>query len=380
MLQNKKRASWKWLFLGLAILLIALPLAGCGKDDNASGNNTGAADEPKDTGKVVATYKGGKVTDKQLTSFLGAHKFFSHDPMYAYYEMMPEFKESLLRQLIATRLLVDDLDKKDKDESADQAKKDVDEMEKSIKSDEASKKQFDQVMDELNIKTDDLAAYMASQYSLQKYFEKKYTETEVKKKYDEEIAKNKNAYVSTATVRHILVKLTDEAGKEVRTKEEALKRAAEVQLKLKNGGDWVALAKEYSDDPGSKDNGGQYADANIDGWVENFRKHAIEQPIGEIGEPFETEHGYHVMVVEKRNPNDYASVKGTVKGQMANEFFTKYIQDELPKLDTKIDLPKEEPAATAPEEGDAGADAEAGNAGADAEAGNDSGKDAEAKK
>ncbi len=58
---------------------------------------------------------------------------------------------------------------------------------------------------------------------------------------------NKDAY-TIASVRHILIGLNDPASSEnkaLRTKEEALKRAKEVQQKLKNGEDFAKLAKEY---------------------------------------------------------------------------------------------------------------------------------------
>jgi foldase protein PrsA len=349
MLQNnKQKMSMKGLLIGLVLILA---LVGCGNnnsEDTGNSGNTGdggtTAGQTVDPSKVVAEYEGGSVTNGELTAFLGAHKFFNYTEMYAYYEMMPDFKESMLHQLIAMRLIVQDLPTGEKDASGEQAKSDIAQITESIESDEASKEQYKQLMDQLMIGTGDLENYMVSQYNLQKVFESKYSDEDAKKKYEENLAANPNAY-TIATVRHILVGMTDNTtGEEIRTKEEALKRAQDAQAKLKSGGDWTALAAEYSDDPGSKENGGQYTDVDVSKWVENFKNAVLEQPVGEIGAPVETEHGYHVILVEKRSVNEFETVKNDVKSNLINEFFSNYIEVDVPKLITKTELPAAEVA------------------------------------
>ena len=168
------------------------------------------------------------------------------------------------------------------------------------------------------------------------------------------------ANYATVTVRHILVatKTTDETTqeeKELRTSEEALARAKEVKAKLEAGGDWAALAKEYSDDPGSKDTGGLYADKKNGSWVEEFKQAAYKQEIGVIGDPVETEYGYHVILVEKRDTPAFDKLSDTdkeaVKSAVAYTHMNKFMTDELPKQEIVIKLPKTEeetPASDAP--------------------------------
>ena len=80
------------------------------------------------------------------------------------------------------------------------------------------------------------------------------TEEEIKAEYDKAPAD-----FNVVSVRHILIGTIDpNTGAELKTDEEALKLAKEVKAKLDAGGDWNALAKEYSTDTGSKDNGGLY--------------------------------------------------------------------------------------------------------------------------
>lgn len=344
MWQNKKKP----LAVGLAVLLLALLLSACGG------------------GATVAEYEGGTVTEAEFDGFLGANKFFNYNEMYSFYEMMPDFKESMLHQYIATKLLVSEVNK-DAVKSADKrAKDDLKSMLASIKADQESRKSYQQFLDEHSMEEKHLEQYVANQYKLEELFAGKFTDEEVRAKYDEQIAADKNAYITTATVRHILVSTSDPNTQEdIRTLEEAHERALEVYQKLKDGGDWGELAKEYSDDPGSKENGGQYANENVDRWDPAFRQASIEQPLGEIGEPFESSFGYHVMVVEERNSNDFESVKNAVRGQMANAVYTEYIE-KVPDLITVVNLPEPEeevPGEETPEDGASEGEAPEGEAG-----------------
>lgn len=342
MLPNDANRRIRKLTAVLAAVLALLLLSACG----GKGGGENAA--------PVAEYEGGTVTESEFNGFLGAHKFFNYSEMYMFYEALPDFKRTMLDQYIAIKLLTADLDKEKKDESAKRAKEEMKGIETSLKLNRDMRDNFDAFMEEHNMVKGDLEQYIADQFNLQAVMDVKFTDADIRAKYDEEIARDKNAYVTTATVRHILVSTTDLEGNEVRTMEEAHERAKEVQAKLKNGGDWVALAKEYSDDPGSKDNGGQYVDQAIDMWVPEFRQAALEQPIGEIGEPFQTDYGYHVMVVEDRSSNAFDDVKGLVKNQLVSEFFSDFIENEVPKRITAVHLP--EPEETDGEDEAAGED------------------------
>ena len=94
--------------------------------------------------------------------------------------------------------------------------------------------------------------------------------------------------------RHILVK--DE------------KTAEEVRQQLLNGGDWVALAKKYSTDPGTKDKGGDLGWFGRGQMVKPFEETAFSLKVGEISKPVQTQYGWHVIQVlghEDRPLNNY---------------------------------------------------------------------------
>jgi parvulin-like peptidyl-prolyl isomerase len=104
------------------------------------------------------------------------------------------------------------------------------------------------------------------------------------------------------SVRHILVTVKQGEGKPGLSDVEAKARIAKIQAELKKGAKFADLAKKYSDDPGSKENGGLYADADPSGWVPEFGKAAQTQPVGKVGAPVKTTYGYHLIKVEGRKP------------------------------------------------------------------------------
>jgi peptidyl-prolyl cis-trans isomerase D len=85
-------------------------------------------------------------------------------------------------------------------------------------------------------------------------------------------------------VRHILVK----------TKEQAL----DIKKQLESGADFAALAKKYSEDPGSKDTGGLYKNTQRGRMVPEFDKAAFELAVGKISDPVQTSFGFHILKVD----------------------------------------------------------------------------------
>ncbi|WP_243323226.1 peptidylprolyl isomerase [Geothrix sp. SG200] len=105
-----------------------------------------------------------------------------------------------------------------------------------------------------------------------------------------------------ASVRHILVSVKREGEEKGLSEAAAKAKIAKIQAELKKGAKFDALAKKYSDDPGSKENGGLYEDADPSTWVPEFGAAARTQPIGKVGAPVKTQFGYHLVKVESRKP------------------------------------------------------------------------------
>ena len=97
---------------------------------------------------------------------------------------------------------------------------------------------------------------------------------------------------------HILIAVKENASPEDTLA--AYKKAEEVKKKLKNGGDFSALAMEYSDDPSAKTNGGDLGYFTAFYMVYPFESAAYNTKEGEISEIVRSKFGYHVLKVTDR--------------------------------------------------------------------------------
>lgn len=326
-----------------AVMLIAL-IAGCGKRDNEGQGAPGS-----DEGNVIATYKGGQVTDVEFDKYAALLQIVS--PEQAMYISIPQFKEQMVTQYITTNALIGQASKEqraDADKEADEFKA---QLEKALK----TQKELKDHMDQSKLSVNDARSIYSNMLTIQKFATGKIEELKGKVTEDEVKAEFKEnpTQFNTVTLRHILIGTVDpQTQKQLHTDEEALKIAKEVKGKLESGGDWKQLAKQYSTDDGSKENGGLYDKQSPDNWVPEFKEAANTQEIGKIGEPVKTEYGYHVIKVESRETvTGYEALKPEQKDQLKQGVSAKkldeFITAEQDKLDIKVTLP-EEPAPTAP--------------------------------
>jgi len=147
---------------------------------------------------------------------------------------------------------------------------------------------------------------------------------------------NKDKFIQ-ATTKHILLKTTDEQGadlpeaklKEVKTQIDKLTR------ELKNGANFDEYMKKYSQDTGSKDdvNGFTFGKGQM---VPEFETAAFTQDIGKIYLPVKSQFGYHIVLVTKREPVAFETVKGECSEIAFGEWFKK--QTEIWKADAKINI------------------------------------------
>ena len=114
---------------------------------------------------------------------------------------------------------------------------------------------------------------------------------------------DKKSMPDSVKVRHILVGITDpQTGQMRRTDSAAKKTIDSLFTVLKAGGDFGALALGFSDDQGSKANGGEYnfssMDMNLD---KDFANFIFNKPTG-AREVVKTSFGYHIIeVLNQRN-------------------------------------------------------------------------------
>jgi foldase protein PrsA len=351
MLPNKKIGQARWFVGMIALILVISLLSGCGKTNSGASatsspnatNGPNATKGPKDT-EIAGTYKDGKVTYGELNKFIETSSFLSQQSAQA--KGTPGFDEYMLKQYVLLKVLnarASDASKKDAEAKV---KTQMDAFQKYY---DTNKAQMDPAMKAANIALADIQSYFSMTLIALSDMGTKVTDQQIKDEYDKKIKADPYAF-TTASLQHILVMLkdpTDQTGqKDLRTKDEALKRALEVKGKLDKGGDFAALAKEYSDDPGSKDKGGKYDDTPISTYVDAFKKAAAELPLNKISDPIETEYGYHVMEVLSRTNQTVDQAKESIRSSLEDGLINDFMKNEFPKLDYKSAIPTPSPAPT----------------------------------
>jgi parvulin-like peptidyl-prolyl isomerase len=167
---------------------------------------------------------------------------------------------------------------------------------------------------------------------LDEFFTKKIliSEEDVQKAYRED---------KTASVRHILMRTQ---GKDNAEKEEIHKKMEGILSRIKNGEDFAELAKAYSEDTGSKDNGGLYENFGRGQMVKPFEQAAFSVPVGEISDIVETSYGYHIIKVIDRNketrPLDEvrSEIEGHLRQMQQNDVYKAHIEQLKENASFKI--------------------------------------------
>ena len=150
-------------------------------------------------------------------------------------------------------------------------------------------------------------AYLKRRALRELYFDKiikgSVSDADARKLYDEQVQKLKPEEEAQAS--HILVATEAEA--------------KDLREKLKNGGDFAALAKEHSKDPGSKDTGGDLGFFTRGQMVPQFEEVVFSMNKGDVSDPVQTQFGWHIIkLVDKRTkaPPAFEVVKDRILQSM----------------------------------------------------------------
>ena len=160
----------------------------------------------------------------------------------------------------------------------------------------------------------------------------KFTDEQLKKEYDELVTKLPKKQEMKAA--HILVENEDQA--------------KEIQAKVNAGENFAELAKAYSLDPGSKDQGGDLGWFEAGMMVPEFSAAAAALKPGETTkEPVKSQFGYHIIKLEETRdvpPPAFEAVKPQVEGMMQQKAVEKLVNDT--RAAAKVEIKKAaEPAA-----------------------------------
>jgi parvulin-like peptidyl-prolyl isomerase len=142
-------------------------------------------------------------------------------------------------------------------------------------------------------------------------------------------------------VRHILIAEKGENGQV--DFEKSKTEAGRIYAELQGGADFAALAKQFSEDPGTKDSGGKYTVVRGQN-VPEFEEVSFELKQGEISRPVKTTYGYHVIEaispIRKSETTPIAKVRASIRAtllqQKRTEVMTAWVEDLGKKYKGKV--------------------------------------------
>ncbi|PKJ53315.1 peptidylprolyl isomerase PrsA [Bacillus sp. SN10] len=256
------------------------------------------------TSVIALSACGTSSSDKIVTSKAGD---ITKEDFYT--QMKQQYGKQVLNNMVMEKVLIKNYKVEDKD-----VDKKFDEMKKQYGD------QFDTLLKQQGIKEETIKNGVRAQLAQEKAIEKTITDKELKDNYKPEIKAS-----------HILVK--DEA------------TAKKVKEELGQGKSFEELAKQYSEDTGSKEKGGDLGFFGPGKMVKEFEEAAYKLKKDEVSEPVKSQFGYHIIKVtdikepEKSFEQSKADIKKEIvqKKSQDGEFMNDLMMKEIKKADVKVD-------------------------------------------
>jgi len=288
--------------------------------------------------RKVVTFEGGDVTQGELDEFAERNGFGNlskDDPQYqtAVQQIMPQLVGIEIAKAYAQEQNITVSDK-EVDREIAKIKEQVGKQARSSGQDMSNQEAYEQALKQNNITEDQLREDIRENLPVQKVQERVTgdaapSDKEIQNYYE----KNKEAQFTTPEqrcVRHILFN------------KDQKEKAEDVKQKLENGGDFAKLAKEYSQDPGSAEKGGDLGCLGKGETVPEFEQAAFGAKQGEIVGPVKTEFGYHILKVtdvKSEQARSLQEVESQIRSQLAtekqSEAFNKWIEEQKKERDVK---------------------------------------------
>lgn len=283
-----------------ALAAVTLVAAGCGGSDEVPTNAVAVVD-----GSTVTRASLDELLTRAKLSYAAQKRSFPKAGTSEYQTLQTQAVAYLVqRQEYASEAEKLGIQVKDT-----QIAKKVDQVRKQYFSDNQAK--FVQGLKEQGYTEATLREELRSQLLTEGIYDKvtaaaKVTDADVKSYY----AKNKANYSvpESRAVRHILVKTKAEADR--------------IRAELVSGGDFAALAKANSLDPGSKDQGGKLT-VSKGQTVAPFDKAAFSLDTNEVSEPVKTQFGYHIIqplaAVKAGSVTPLSQVQDQIRTQLVSQ-------------------------------------------------------------
>lgn len=297
--------------------------------------------------KKVAVFEGGEVTLGEVQQFAqqsGLGELSPESPQYEalIVQIMPQLVEIEIAKAYAEEQGIT-VSEQEVNQEIDLLKDQVAQQAQAQGQDVGREEAFDQALQQAALTEEQLRQQIREQLPIQEVQERVAgdvgpSQEEVERFYEE----NKAAQFTTPETRctrHILFNKDQKA------------KAEEVKGQLQDGGDFAQLAREFSQDPGSAEQGGDLGCLGRGETVPSFEEAVFGAGQGEIVGPVETEFGYHIIEVtdiQEEATQPLSEVEAQIRDQLTTEAqteeFTAWLQKQKEQRNVKY-LPGYKPPA-----------------------------------
>ena len=335
---NKSLVNRAWL-VSLLVVVLLVAVAACSPAEPVAN-----VESPS---KKVAIFEGGEVTLGELQEFAqqsGAGELSPESPQYEAIiaQIMPQLVEIEIAKAYAQEQGIT-VSEAEVNEEIETIKDQIAQQAQAQGQDVDREEAFEGALQQAGLTEEELRQQLREQLPVQEVQERVTggagtSQEEVERFYEE----NKAAQFTTPETRcarHILFN------------KDQREQAEEVKGRLQDGGDFAQLAQEFSQDPGSAENGGDLGCLGRGETVPEFEEAVFGAEQGEIVGPVETEFGYHLIEVtdiREEATQPLSEVEAQIRDQLTTEAqteeFTAWLQRQKEQRNVKY-LPGYKPPA-----------------------------------
>ena len=283
-------------------------------------------------------------------------------------EHIADIKKRVLDQMIDDRLLVEEA----KAKNIHVSQLEVDDGVKKVRTRFNNEEEFNKELEKEGMSSDEFRKHIQDQLATIKLIDQEVkakvpppTDDEIKELFDtlDAIVKDKpipgshtpseleelkslakavqRRFGERARARHILIRVPATASQA--DKDAAYKKIKDIQARLKKGDDFADLASKYSEDPGSKEHGGDLGYFSRGDMVPAFDKAAFALDVGQTSDIVTTDFGYHIIQLQEKKAAGKMSldeIKDDLREylfqQRGAKRFESYVKDLRSKADIKV--------------------------------------------
>ena len=335
---SKSLVNRAWL-VSLLVLVLLVAVAACSPAEPVAN-----VESPS---KKVAIFEGGEVTLGELQEFAqqsGAGELSPESPQYEAIvaQLMPQLVEIEIAKAYAQEQGIT-VSEGEVNEEIEVLKDQIAQQAQAQGQDVDRGEAFEGALQQAGLTEEQLREQLREQLPVQEVQERVTggagpSQEEVERFYEE----NKAAQFTSPETR---------CAKHILFNKDQREQAEEVKGRLQDGGDFAQLAQEFSQDPGSAENGGDLGCLGRGETVPDFEEAVFGAERGEIVGPVETEFGYHLIEVtdvREEATQPLSEVEAQIRDQLTTEAqteeFTAWLQRQKEQRNVKY-LPGYKPPA-----------------------------------